>query len=288
MLRRPGPRPDPRTFVQFAGFPRSGHSVVGSILDAHPGALVSHELDAMGLLRAGLALPEILALIEANTEAFERSGRWWNGFCYAVPGAAGGASARPQVMGDKKGDWALRHHMADSGVLETLRRELGGRRAAWIAVVRNPYDNVATLSLRKGQLYDRVRIGASSSDDFAARLAARQGGPGGIAASVLPEMVEDYAALCEGLSALKARVAPADWLELRQDRFVADPEAGVAALLAFLGLADAEGFSARAAEIVERTPSRTRHAIGWPPEARRAVDALVARHDFLGGFGFDD
>ena len=278
-------RDEPRVFVQFAGFPRSGHSILGSILDAHPDALVSHELDAMGLLRAGLSLPEILALVRANSAAFERDGRWWNGFSYAIPGAAGGASTRPSVMGDKKGDWALRHVMAEPGLLDALRGELGGRRAAWIAVVRNPYDNVATLSLRKGRLYDRERIEAASGDDFAARLASRRGD--GIAAAVLPEMVEDYARLCDGLAALKARVDPADWLELRQDRFVAAPEEGIAEALRFLGLPD-EGFAARAVGIVERTPSRTRHAIRWPEEARRAVDALVARHDFLAGFVFEE
>ena len=284
ILAGPGPRPDPRAFVQFAGFPRSGHSVVGSILDAHPQAVISHELDAMGLLRAGLPLPEILALVGANSAAFESHGRWWNGFRHAVPGGAGGASARPAVMGDKKGDWALRHHMADPALLGALERALGGRRAVWIAVLRNPWDNVATLSLRRGRHYDRLRIEAASREEFAARVAAREGG---IAAAVLPAMVEDYATLCAGLADLKARVAPGDWFELRQDRLVADPEAAVAALLRVLDLPD-EGFAARAAGIVERTPSRTRHAVEWSEEARRAVDALAARHDFLGGFTFDD
>lgn len=286
VMARPGPRPDPEVFVQFAGFPRSGHSVLGSILDAHPDALLAHELDAMGLLRAGVPLPEILALVRANTEAFERHGRWWNGFRHAVPGAAGGASARPLVMGDKKGDWALRHHMAEPGLLDALRRALGGRRAAWIAVVRDPYDNVATLSLRRGHRYDRARIEAPSEARFAVRLAKLRDREG-VACRVLPEMVEDYAALCAGLADLKARTDPADWHELRHDRLRVDPEGTVAGLLRFLGLGEACGFAARAAAVVRREPSRTRDAIDWPPEARRAVDALVERHDFLRGFAFD-
>ncbi len=34
-------------FVQFMSFPRSGHSLIGSILDAHPQAIISHELNSM-------------------------------------------------------------------------------------------------------------------------------------------------------------------------------------------------------------------------------------------------
>ena len=31
------------TFVMFIGYPRSGHSLIGSLLDAHPEIIVSHE-----------------------------------------------------------------------------------------------------------------------------------------------------------------------------------------------------------------------------------------------------
>ena len=50
------------TLVLFAGFPRSGHSVVGALTDAHPQAEIAHELDAVGLIEAGLPGEEDLAL----------------------------------------------------------------------------------------------------------------------------------------------------------------------------------------------------------------------------------
>ena len=36
-----------KVFLFFIGYPRSGHSIVGSILDAHPHIVVSHELQFM-------------------------------------------------------------------------------------------------------------------------------------------------------------------------------------------------------------------------------------------------
>ena len=43
-----------RTFLLFVGHPRSGHSLVGSLLDAHPDVVVSHELDALEVRRRRL------------------------------------------------------------------------------------------------------------------------------------------------------------------------------------------------------------------------------------------
>jgi hypothetical protein len=33
-----------RTFILFVGYPRSGHSLIGSIMDAHPNVIIAHEV----------------------------------------------------------------------------------------------------------------------------------------------------------------------------------------------------------------------------------------------------
>ena len=40
-------------FLLFVGYPRSGHSIVGALLNAHRDAVVSHELDAAPLIAGG-------------------------------------------------------------------------------------------------------------------------------------------------------------------------------------------------------------------------------------------
>lgn len=274
------------TFVQFAGFPRSGHSLIGSILDAHPNALVAHELDAMGLVRGGLREGEIFSLIRRNSEAFARQGRWWNGFSYHIDGAAGGRAETLRVIGDKKGDFAVRWVLDDPALLDRLARAMPRRRRAWILVLRNPFDNIATMSLRKGRAYDRLRIEAPTREAFRARLKEEQGRS--IASEALEEMVADYAALCDGVAAIKARTAPEDWFEVRHEDLVAAPAAGIARLLGFLHLPPAAGFAERAAGIVAPGANRSRHDVAWPAERRAAVEALIARHPFLAGYGFDD
>ncbi|WP_181408174.1 hypothetical protein [Pararhizobium mangrovi] len=273
------------TLVQFAGFPRSGHSIIGSLIDAHPAALVSHELDMVGLVEEGFSSEEIFALIAENSAAFEASGRSWNGHSYRVPGASGGRAEAPKLLGDKKGDWALRRLSERPEILSAVDGAFPAQRKAWISVVRNPFDNVATLSLRKGRHYDALRIAAGDETEFKARLKQERGS---ISGSVLPEMVEDYRTLCAGLASLKARVAPQDWLEVRHEAFVADPAATMATIFRFLGLAEDEAALAGAAAITHAAPNSSRHDIAWRKEDRKAVDGLVRTHDFLNGYTFDD
>jgi len=39
----------------FVGYPRSGHSVIGSLLNAHPDMVVAHELNALRYVQAGFS-----------------------------------------------------------------------------------------------------------------------------------------------------------------------------------------------------------------------------------------
>lgn len=277
---------DVRTLVQFAGFPRSGHSLIGSLIDAHPDAVVAHELDLMGLVDNGLDRNAIFSLICANSAEFERHGRHWNGYRYHVETGTGGTSSRPVVLGDKKADWAVRRASRDPSLLDRLGDVLSDVRGAWIVVVRNPFDNVATMSLRSGRAYDRIRIAAASPEEFRRKLRRAQGGR--VPATVLTEMVDDYAALCAGVASMRTRVADQDWLVLRHEDMIADPETTLVRMFAFLGLPLAPELRRGAAATVSTEPHRSRCEVNWPVAARERVQQLVAEHPFLHGYDFDE
>ena len=266
-------------FAQFVGFPRSGHSLVGSILDAHPEAVVSHELDAMGLLKEGLSERALYALVLENSAAFSRNGRYWNGFSYVVPGQHGGGAEALRVVGDKKGDWAVRWCQKDPGLLDAVRRRLRAR-TRWILVTRHPLDNVATMSLRKGRAYDRLRIAAESSAAFKAELKAAQA-RGDVAPAALDGMVDDYEGLCEGIAQMQAAIDPADWLHVVYERFLSDPAGEIRGLCRFLDLDPEDGYVAAAASIVHDSPNRSRRSVAWTDAQRERVAGLTRRFSFL-------
>ena len=53
-------------FLLFVGYPRSGHSIVGALLNAHRDAVVAHELDAPPLIVGGCSRDELFSRILAR------------------------------------------------------------------------------------------------------------------------------------------------------------------------------------------------------------------------------
>lgn len=266
-------------FVQFIGFPRSGHSLIGSVLDAHPRAVISHELDAMGLFEKGLPARAIDALIMRNSAAFSAHGRWWNGFSYAVPWQPKGRAEAIRVIGDKKGDWAVRWFQRQPRLVEAVRRRARGA-CKWILVTRHPLDNIATMSLRKNRTYDKLRIASGGSADFRARLEAAQEA-GAVGSAARDDMIEDYEGLCVGIEQMQAAVPEGDRVHVVYERFVKDPAGEIRDLCRFLNLDPDEAYVAAAASIVRSSPNQSRNAVSWTNAQRARVARLVDRFAFL-------
>ncbi|PSO51862.1 MAG: hypothetical protein BRC34_14235, partial [Cyanobacteria bacterium QH_1_48_107] len=49
-------------YCMFIGYPRSGHSLVGSLLDAHPNIIIAHELNALNFVDMGFNQQQIYYL----------------------------------------------------------------------------------------------------------------------------------------------------------------------------------------------------------------------------------
>ena len=265
--------------VHFAGFPRSGHTLIGSIIDAHPNARIAHELDAIGLLEAGLPLSRIVALMDKGSRAFTAHGRYWNGYCYRVAGAFHHRGHALKVIGDKKGDLAVRRIQARPQLLDHLDRESGWRKP-WICVTRNPFDNIATMSLRAGRHYDTLRTENPDPAAFTVALKNAQAA-GSIAETVSQDQIDIYAALCETVESIRQKTADSDWHALCHTQLAADPRHVLSRLLTFLDLPINETHLTRSAALIHAEPAATRDLISWPLAAREQVARLIERYPFL-------
>ena len=243
-------------YCMFVGYPRSGHSLVGAMLDAHPDIVIAHELDTLRYLRAGCGKYELFDLLLRKSKRFAQQGSVWSGFSFAVPGQWQGRYRKLLVIGDKKGGASTRALSDNPALLERLGCTLG-LEMRFIHIVRNPFDNVASI------------------------LGRQLGGP------ALMDSIGFYERLCETNRRLRASLGE-QLVELRHERIVADPRAALAGLCRFLGVEAPEDYLEACASVVRKAPRCTRFDIDWPAPARALVEALIARFPFLYGYGFED
>jgi hypothetical protein len=240
-------------FCLFVGYPRSGHSLVGALLNAHPHAVISHELHAAGLLLGSCSRDELYARILARSWWFNLRGNKSN-YAYHVPGMWQGRFEALRVIGDKRGGGVTRAIAAQPDFLERVRAVVGIP-LRLIHVVRNPFDNISAIALWHGLS--------------------------------LEESIRFYFALCETTRALDALCRADELVTIRHETMVREPAPVLASLCRHLGLEPEPGYLARCCSIVFDAPTQTRRRLAWPSPLVLEVERRVRSHPFLQGYEFE-
>lgn len=241
----------PDCFVLFVGYSRSGHSLVGSLLDAHPEVAISHELHAARHLRAGAPFARVQQAIQLNAFFFDHFGRGYSGYDYEVPGQCQGRVERLRVLGDKKANGTTRLLRRDPGLVATLRERVPAP-VRYVHVVRNPFDNIVTKARRT-----RTSL-RWAADIYLAHVAA--------------------------VESLK-RVDGGSVRDVFLDDLVARPREELQALLGWLGVDDlSDGYLAACSGVLFERPRRTRSELRWPPGLLQEVRERLRACEFLARF----
>lgn len=139
---------DIECFCLFIGYPFSGHTIIGSLLDAHPDVVISIEADVLGLIQKGYSRKLIYSFILRNNKNFHsRHKTSWLGYSYKVPGLFQGTYNKIRVIGDKKGAKSTNRLINNIDLLANLE-EVTEKPVKMIHVVRNPLDNIASIIIR--------------------------------------------------------------------------------------------------------------------------------------------
>ena len=255
---------DVEAYCMFVGYPKSGHSLFGSLLDAHPEAIIAHEQDALRYLGSGFGRAQLFYLLLQNSRRYAEAGRDWNVYSYAVPGQWQGRFRKLRVIGDKKGALSTLRLDKNPG-LQVRLRETVRIPVKYVHVVRNPYDNISTM-LRDG-VFD-WRTNGRGRD--------------------LHRSIEDYFSLCEAMRRFEERTDPKDIFEVRHEEIVADPGGALGRLCAFLGLDAPEDYLRDCAGMVFRAPSRSRSKVEWSAGEIELVRERAEEFRFLRGYSYED
>ena len=246
---------DVERYCLFIGHGRSGHSLIGSLLNAHPEMVVSHELDALKYVRYGFRRSQLFGLILAREDVFASEGRLWMGYEYSVPNQSQGSFSRLHVIGDKKGAGTTRWLREYPWLLERLRKVVRVPIRV-IHVTRNPFDNIARMNLRK--------------QDNAPALT-----------------IERYARTYEGVASIREHLAADEILDIRYEDFLDEPAESLSSMCRFLGVVASPDYLNGCVSIVHPPSERARDLVEWSVAERDRVSRLIAQHGSLKSYSFD-
>jgi len=242
------------TYCMFIGYPRSGHSLVGALLNAHSEIVIAHELDALSYIERGISRNSLFSLILKRDRWFARSGFQWAGYSYQVPNQWQGKFRCLRVIGDKKGSASALRLRRTPELLTELLSTIGIP-LRMIHVVRNPYDNITTMSLRNAQ--------------------------------PIEEEIDNYFLRCDFIADLIARFPELEIITIQHEDLVTKPKEILKKLCTFLGMSCTEEYLNDCASIVFDSPSKTRQKVEWSDETISIVEARIAKIPFIHGYSFD-
>jgi hypothetical protein len=247
---------DVQTYCMFIGYPRTGHSLIGSLLDAHPNMMIAHEMDALNLLQHGFSRNQIFHLLVENSKQIAARGRRHSGYSYEVPNQWQGRFAKLEVLGDKRGAFSAMVFYRDPGLLDVLRSKID-KELKFIHVIRNPYDVLATMTRR------------SSS-------------------KTLETKIDIFFTLCSSIIKLKNQLPPAQMFDLRLESFIEDPKRQLEDLCSFIGVKAEARYLEDCASILFKSPKKSRFHIEWSRESIAKVRERMEAFTFLSGYAYDE
>lgn len=218
------------------------------MLNAHPAILLGHELDVLGFMRLGASKGQLFHAIRSSADAFSKSGLRWEGYDYRIGPATADGDCAVQIIGDKEAAMAAIHLGRDESLLARLQ-DTAGLPVRIVHIVRNPFDNIATMYLR-GR-YPILHL-------------------------PLTRCIGDFAGMARTLEGLKGRLGPEAFLEVRHEDVVEQPLESLARVCTFLGVEPTPEYLLTATTIVRGPATSSRDRLTWRlPDVQR-VDEIIA------------
>lgn len=255
-IRHPDMFNDVQTVCLFIGHVKSGGTMIGSLLDAHPSAIVADEIDMVRYVEVGFRRDQIFHLLLKGSRRDALKGRVTarrlTPYSFAVPGQWQGSFARLQVIGASRAGPTTRTLGNRPELIRRLNQVMEGAAPKYVHVVRNPYDPISTMVVRGQRTFENA--------------------------------IDDYFAQCRRLVELRSKVSAADVFEVRYEEFVRNPVAHLEDVCHFLGLrADADYLSS-AAGIIEASRPPERDMVRWTPDRISSVEEKIGSIGFLTGY----
>ena len=273
-----------KTFVFFIGHGHTGHSIMASLLDAHPHMVISHEVDVFAKLSKGTLGPtkqDVFNAVWKNSmhaiiDGHSRT-KHAKGYDMLVDGLYQGKYVdHIDVIGDKKAGMTANLLLTQpeewSGVYNKLKSFNVTLKV--IQVFRNPYDLIATTVLLA---YNSKKMFASIKQSNITR---------GFSPNQINPWITRYFSFHNATVNAKKEYN-LDLIEIHSKDFISDPRGTLLKLCNHLGVDCSNKYLEICSSKIYKTESRTRQLIKWTDEQIEMIQQYIDKYSDLIGYSFD-
>ena len=299
------------TLCLFVGSQRTGHTLVGHLLNQHPNVAIANEYYLLKQMRRRGA-DKIYRLLQQmlykaqTTKCVDFTGV--GGYIYHKLNTKHIGSRPVQVLGDNSagyttGELNLTSFDVLQGVDDTQKA------LKFIFLIRNPYDVISTQVLRmvssKHPPFPKEYT-AQIDDDFhtafndcpslpvslsTAQIADKLGAKAQYRAQLsaaLPQATSTFFELMQVVEELTKRRGQQSLISIHHHKFATEPRQQLRKILNFLDLEEPPGYLDEAVKQV-RPSNRSRNLINyvWSDSARAKVTEQMRQFDFLANYSFE-
>lgn len=281
-------------FVFFVGYGRSGHSVVASLMDAHPNMIIADEYYLFDKL-AGNKGHKRRKQLSTKSGLFNEL--YWNSYMCAKSGRRNASSTRTKnyhlgvdgmwqgrfnqlkVIGEKTGGATAMVYHDEKDKFKAILRQLentAGVPLYAIHVVRNPYDMAATVALYHASGHPNdYKVPASVEKKFDNL-------------DQLTRAVEIVLRKADAVAHMKAdNKLNLKLLEVYLEDLIVNPRREILTICKFLEVECFEEYLQACAAKAYPSASRSRDVVVWGNELRNRVNAATKRYDFFSRYSFE-
>ena len=274
-----------KKFVLFVGYERSGHSIVGSLMDAHPHVVISHEFFLFDKFDSLNKVPNdtwrdnlFQSLFNESVNSAIRP-RSEKGYTLKVEGLwEGDYLDHIEVIGDKSGGMTTKQYRTSRKKFNEnflkLKRSIGIPIRA-IHVIRNPFDMISTnyVFTKNSSLLKHLKEnpGEKITVDNS-RLKWN-----------INSAFHKFEAVTEIINNILKRE---NVIDIHNCDLVSDPRGTLRKIFNFLEVHTTEYYLDMCAEKVFKSVSQSRDMIEWPSELREMVETRILKYATLRRYHF--
>ena len=272
------------TFVFFIGWPRSGHSIIGSLLDGHPDVIIAHEYFLFSRLiesQCSQSRRKLFKSLYMNScwnahYGYRTTASNKKGYNIELPNSWQGRFRTLKVIGDKTGGDATRsYRLNPKQFMKAIicLEQLLSVPLKVINVIRNPYDMVATVALYRGSHKNDTKVNATEDNKYENFR-------------VLLESARSILGLSKALYSIQ-RIYNFDTIQVYSEEFIENPKKVMSSLCTFLELQCTKDYLQQCEDKAFKTVSKSRNLVKWTPSLTVLINSAIHMFPFFKNYDSD-